>query len=419
MSLDKIRIYGGTSLHGEVEIAGSKNAALPLFALTAMAGKPCKLHNIPNLEDIANMVKILKHLGASVAIDGNTYTVDATHLTSFEAPYEIVRKMRASVVFLGPLLGKYGEAKVSLPGGCAIGVRPIDMHLKGFQALGATITIEEGYVLAKAKQLRGCKFFFDKNTVLGTINVMMAASYAEGETILQNCAKEPEVVAVANAMRMMGVEISGDGTDTIRIIGRKTMNGFEIRNIPDRIETGTYMVAAAITRGELLLKNTDASMLDSVIAKLEQTGTQVKVEKNQIHVKYTDSILPCDIQTSPHPGFPTDMQAQFVSLLCLAKGESAVTETIFENRFMHVPELCRMGAHLKVEGATVHISGVPELKGAPVMATDLRASASLILAGLVAQGTTEVLRVYHLDRGYERMDLKLKNVGANIERVSD
>jgi UDP-N-acetylglucosamine 1-carboxyvinyltransferase len=419
MALDKIRIQGGNRLKGEVIISGSKNAALPLLALTVLGNKPCTIHNVPHLEDIKNMIKILDHLGAKVTQEKNTITVDATKLTSFDAPYDIVRKMRASVVFMGPLLAKYGEAKVSLPGGCAIGVRPIDLHLKAFEALGSDIHIEEGYVLAKAQKLKGCKFFFDKVTVTGTMNAMMAASAAEGETILQNCAKEPEVICFADAMRKMGVDVSGDGTDTIHILGTNNIGGFEINNIPDRIETGTYMVAAAITGGEVHLLNTDPHLLESVIAKLRQTGSTVEEEKNGIWVKAGSKILPCNIETSPHPGFPTDMQAQFVSLLSLADGKSNVTETIFENRFMHVPELSRMGADLKVSGHMVTISGVKKLNGAPVMATDLRASASLVLAGLIASGTTDVLRVYHLDRGYERMDLKLKSLGANIERVPE
>lgn len=419
MALDKIRIHGGTPLQGEVVVSGSKNAALPLLALTVLANKPCTIHNVPHLEDIKNMIKILDHLGAKVTQNQNTVTVDASKLTSFDAPYEIVRKMRASVVFMGPLLAKYGEAKVSLPGGCAIGVRPIDLHLKAFEALGADIHIEEGYVLAKAKKLLGCKFFFDKITVTGTMNAMMAGAMAEGETILQNCAKEPEVICFANAMRKMGIQVTGDGTDSIHIVGSSNIGGFEMDNIPDRIETGTFMVATAITGGEVHIKNTDPSFLEAVIAKLRQTGSTVEEEKNGIWVKAGPKILPCDIETSPHPGFPTDMQAQFVSLLSLADGKSVVSETIFENRFMHVPELARMGANLKISGHAVTISGVKKLNGAPVMATDLRASASLILAGLSAQGATEVLRVYHLDRGYERMDLKLKSLGANIERIPE
>ena len=419
MSLDKIRIHGGVRLQGEVSISGAKNAALPLLALTTMAGKPCTIHNVPLLEDVHNMFHILRHLGATVEHDGHTCRVDATKLTSFEAPYDIVRKMRASVVFLGPLLAKYGEAKVSLPGGCAIGVRPIDLHLKGLEALGANIQIEEGYVVAHCKQLQGAKFFFDKITVMGTINIMMAAAYAKGETVLSNCAREPEIVAVADAMRHMGIAISGDGSDTIRIQGSQNIGGFEIQNIPDRIETGTYMVAAAITGGDVVLKKVNPTLLESVIAKLQQTGSTVNVSENEIHVIGGKEIHAVDIETLPHPGFPTDMQAQFVSLLSLANHDSTVHETIFENRFMHVPELNRMGANLKVQGSTVKITGVKELKGAPVMATDLRASASLILAGLAASGTTEVLRVYHLDRGYEKMEEKLKKLGANIERVKE
>jgi UDP-N-acetylglucosamine 1-carboxyvinyltransferase len=419
MALDKIRIYGGNRLHGEIKISGSKNAALPLLALTVLGNEPCTIHNVPQLEDINNMVRILEHMGAKVKREGETITVDATQLTSHEAPYEIVRKMRASVVFMGPLLAKYGEAKVSLPGGCAIGVRPIDLHLKAFEALGAKIQIEEGYVLAKGSALKGTKIFFDKITVTGTMNAMMAAACAEGETVLQNCAKEPELVCFAEAMRKMGIKVVGDGTDTITIHGTKKIGGFEIDNIPDRIETGTYMVGAAMTGGDVHLKNTDPTLLASVIAKLKQTGATVEEEKNGIWVKAGPRILPCDIETQPHPGFPTDMQAQFVAMLCLAEGKSNVSETIFENRFMHVPELARMGADVKVSGHTVTISGVKKLKGAPVMATDLRASASLILAGLMADGTTDVLRVYHLDRGYERMDLKLKALGAKIERIPE
>lgn len=419
MALDKIRIHGGKRLHGEIRASGSKNAALPLLALTTLANKPCTIHNVPHLEDINNMIKILKSLGAKVTQEKETITVDATQLTSHEAPYDIVRKMRASVVFMGPLLAKYGESKVSLPGGCAIGVRPIDLHLKAFEALGADIHIEEGYVLAKGAKLKGCKFFFDKITVTGTMNAMMAAARAEGETILQNCAKEPEVLCFAEAMRRMGIQVTGDGTDNIHILGTKNIGGFEIDNIPDRIETGTYMVAAAMTGGDIRIVNTDPHLLESVIAKLQQTGSKVEEEKNAIWVKAGPKILPCDIETSPHPGFPTDMQAQFVALLSLADGKSVVSETIFENRFMHVPELNRMGADLKVSGHSVTISGVKKLNGAPVMATDLRASASLILAGLTATGHTDVLRVYHLDRGYERMDLKLKSLGADIERIPE
>ncbi|MCC7460688.1 MAG: UDP-N-acetylglucosamine 1-carboxyvinyltransferase, partial [Proteobacteria bacterium] len=337
MALDKIRIHGSNKpLQGEIQISGSKNAALPLLALTVLGNKPCTIHNVPHLEDINNMIRILEHMGAKVKREGTTITVDAETLTSHEAPYDIVRKMRASVVFMGPLLAKYGEAKVSLPGGCAIGVRPIDLHLKAFEALGASIQIEEGYVLAKGSKLKGIKIFFDKITVTGTMNAMMAAAQAEGETILQNCAKEPELICFAEAMRRMGVQVSGDGTDTITIQGTQNIGGFEIDNISDRIETGTYMIAAAITGGELYLKNTDPAFLESVIAKLKQTGSAVEEEKNGIWVRAGKKILPCNIETQPHPGFPTDMQAQFVAMLCLAESKSVVSETIFENRFMHV-----------------------------------------------------------------------------------
>lgn len=365
------------------------------------------------------MAEVLRVLGVRVNFGDGVFEAQAASLTNDEAPYDYVRKMRASVLLLGPLLGRFGHARVSMPGGCAIGVRPINLHLKAFEALGAEVHLAEGYVEAKAKRLRGVDFLFDSVTVTGTVNAMMAAAFAEGKTTLRNCAREPEIAAVADALRQMGVRVNGDGSETIHIEGRKELGGFDVTMIPDRIETGTYLVAGAITYGDLFLRGARASDLPAVLDKLRETGAEISYDSSGIRVRGRKPIQPTDIATAPHPGFPTDMQAQFVTLLSLAKGVSVVTETIFENRFMHVAELTRMGANLKIQGSSVTIAGVEKLTGASLMATDLRASASLVLAGLAAEGTTELLRIYHLDRGYENMDHKLRAVGANIQRVHE
>ncbi|MFH1017195.1 MAG: UDP-N-acetylglucosamine 1-carboxyvinyltransferase [Pseudomonadota bacterium] len=417
--MDRIRIHGGRMLKGEVPIGGAKNAALPFLAASLLTSDPCRLTNVPHLKDVDTMCDVLKVLGGRIRRLDHEIEIRVEQLTGAEAPYDFVRKMRASVLLLGPLLARFGFARVSLPGGCAIGVRPIDQHLKAFQALGARIQLKDGYVEAEARQLVGTTYVFDQVTVTGTVNAMFAASLAEGETKLKNCACEPEVAASAELLAEMGAQVSGAGTPEVRIGGVKKLRGFNASLIPDRIETGTYMVASALTEGDLYLRNGRANDLQAVIGKLREIGAEVKTDTSGIRVIGHRPLLPTSIQTAPHPGFPTDMQAQLTVLLCLARGTSVVSETIFENRFMHVAELIRLGANLRVENASVTVVGVDRLAGAPVMATDLRASASLVLAGLAAEGTTEVLRIYHLDRGYENMDAKLRAVGADIERVHE
>jgi UDP-N-acetylglucosamine 1-carboxyvinyltransferase len=369
------------------------------------------------LKDVETMADVLRVLGARVAAGNRTLEIQTRELTCTEAPYDYVRKMRASVLLLGPLLARFGEARVSMPGGCAIGVRPIDQHLKAFQAMGAEIRLVDGYVEAKAPKLRGADCLFDLVTVTGTINAMMAASLAEGTSVLRNCAREPEVACVAEVLRRMGAAVEGDGTATIRVTGRPALGGFDLPLIPDRIEAGTYLVAGAITEGDLLLRGARAADLEAVLSKLRACGAEVNEDPVGLRVRARRPFDATRLLTEPHPGFPTDMQAQFMVLLALAEGTSVVTETIFENRFMHVAELVRMGADLTVQDSAVIVVGVPKLRGAPVMATDLRASASLVLAGLAAEGTTDVLRIYHLDRGYENMAGKLKAVGARVERM--
>lgn len=420
MALDRMKIYGGNPLRGTIDISGAKNAALPALAMMLLTQEPCTLTNVPQLYDVQTMLDILSYLGADVTRGADkTLKVRVSQLDKTEAPYDFVRKMRASVLLLGPLLARKKVARVSLPGGCAIGVRPIDIHLKAFAALGATIQLKDGYVEARADELIGTNFTFEITTVTGTVNAMMAASMAKGETVLHNCALEPEVVFCAEILRSMGVPVDGIGTSVIRIQGQKEVGGYTAELIPDRIETGTYMVAAAITRGELVLKNANVEHLTAVVSALSEIGVEIEAQKNEIRVKGKPEYKATHIETAPHPEFPTDMQAQIMSLLCLAKGKSEITETIFENRYMHVPELIRMGANIKVKGSIAKIQGVEKLHGAPVMATDLRASASLVLAGLAAEGTTDVLRIYHLDRGYETMEKKLASVGAKIERVEE
>ncbi len=419
MALDRVKIVGGTQLKGEIQISGSKNAALPLLAATVLTSEKCRLRNLPRLKDVETMTDILKVIGTDVEGEGTERTLQTKKIGAAEAPYDFVRKMRASVLLLGPLLARDGSARVSIPGGCAIGVRPIDLHIQALEALGAKAEIRDGFVEAEAKKLRGAHHTFATVTVTGTINAMMAAAAAEGESQFVNCACEPEVVAVAEALSVMGAEVRGAGTHTIQVTGRDRLKGFDLSVIPDRIETGTYLVAAALTRGDLFLRGARADHLQAVVAKLKETGAEVKETPEGIIVVGPSRISPTRLETMPYPGFPTDMQAQFVALLCLAKGTSSITETIFENRFMHISELARMGADLRVKGSMVSIRGVASLTGAPVMATDLRASASLVLAGLAAKGTTEVLRIYHLDRGYENMEGKLRKVGANIVRVGE
>jgi UDP-N-acetylglucosamine 1-carboxyvinyltransferase len=414
--MDKIVINGGEKLRGEVRVSGAKNAALPILASSLLASGKSIYRNMPGLGDVGTMKKLLAQLGAGVEGKGVT-SVDTSTINKFEAPYELVKTMRASAVVLGPLVGRHGEARVSLPGGCAIGARPIDQHLKGLAALGARIDLEHGTVTARAKRLRGANIVFDLVTVTGTENLMMAAALAKGRTTLENCACEPEVEELARVLNKMGARISGAGTALITIEGVDELQPVDHAIIPDRIEAGTLMVAAAVTRGNVLIKDCLPEHLDAVIAKLKSAGVEVSAEPGGVRVRGRADVLPTDIVTRPYPGFPTDMQAQFMVLMSLAKGQSVLTENIFENRFMHVPELGRMGADIMIEGRTAIVRGPAKLKGAKVMATDLRASACLVLAGLVAEGTTEVLRVYHLDRGYERLEKKLKALGADIRRT--
>jgi UDP-N-acetylglucosamine 1-carboxyvinyltransferase len=417
--LDKIVIHGGRRLKGEVKVSGAKNSALPLLFATLLApGRHC-VANVPDLRDITTVEKLLTILGAQVVRENGTFIVDATAIESIEAPYDLVRTMRASVLVLGPLLARLGQARVSLPGGCAIGARPINLHLKGLEAMGAKITLDHGYVEARAKRLRGARILFDMPTVGGTENLMMAASLAKGTTVLENAACEPEIVELAEALTKMGARIDGAGTDSIIIEGVDELTPLEHAVMPDRIEAGTFMVASAITRGDVLVVGAVASHLEALIIKLREAGAEIIEEERGLRVKGPDKIASVDIKTRPHPGFPTDMQAQFMALMALGTGTSVITENVFENRFMHVCELQRMGANISIEGHTAMVKGVKELLGAPVMATDLRASASLILAGLAADNTTEISRIYHLDRGYERIEEKLKGLGADIERVRE
>jgi UDP-N-acetylglucosamine 1-carboxyvinyltransferase len=412
----KIVIKGGKKLRGEVSVSGAKNAALPILASSLLASGKSTYRNVPGLGDVLTMKKLLGQLGAEVEGDGST-TVDSTNIHNFEAPYELVKTMRASALVLGPLVGRYGHAQVSLPGGCAIGARPIDQHLKGLAAMGARIELEHGLVTAKARRLRGATIVFDVVTVTGTENLMMAAALAKGRTTLENAACEPEVEELARVLNKMGARIRGAGTSLITIEGVDELHAVDHAIIPDRVEAGTLMVAAAVTRGNVLIRDCLPEHLDAVIAKLRSTGADVTIEGEAVRVQGKAEFKPADIATRPYPGFPTDMQAQFMVLMAMARGQSVLSETIFENRFMHVPELQRMGADIVIDGHTAVVRGPTKFKGAKVMATDLRASACLVLAGLVASGTTEVLRVYHLDRGYEHLERKLRALGADIRRV--
>ncbi len=417
--MDKIIVHGGHTLSGAVKISGSKNSALPILAAALLTREPCVIHCVPDLSDIHYMLQILSHLGAQVERASGTVQIQAENVST-TAPYEIVRKMRASVCVLGPLLGRHKEARVSLPGGCVIGDRPIDLHLKGFRALNAACRVEAGDVKVFAGELKGSTMNLEGRqgpTVLGTGNVLMAATLAEGITVIEGAAAEPEVVDLAQFLIKMGAKIEGAGTRRITVEGVKELHGAEHSVIPDRIEAGTFLVAAALAGREVTLRRVNSEHLNAVTNVLSESGFQLNIQKDTITVKGNGAPRPVDIITEPYPGFPTDMQAQMCALLSRADGQSSVTETVFPQRFMHVSELKRMGADIAIEGATARITGVPKLSGAPVMASDLRASAALVLAGLVAEGTTEVHRVYHIDRGYESIDEKLMGLGAEIQRV--
>ncbi|NWH07327.1 MAG: UDP-N-acetylglucosamine 1-carboxyvinyltransferase [Alphaproteobacteria bacterium] len=426
--MDRILIRGGNRLNGEIPISGAKNAGLPLMVASLLSDEPLILDYIPHLADISQLAEILGVLGVRIALDGNggaeaasgrTLILTAREIADTTAPYDLVRKMRASFFVLGPLLARSGKAKVSLPGGCAIGPRPVDFHIKGLEALGATIHLEEGYVIAQANDgLTGGHYRFPHVSVGATENVMMAASLAKGETLLENCAIEPEVTDLAHCLIAMGAKIEGLGTRTLRIEGQPRLHGARHSVLPDRIETGTYAMTVAAVGGEVELVGARKELINAVIPILESMGVHITETNRGVHVSRNGAHLePVDVTTDPYPGFPTDLQAQLMALVCQAKGVSHITETIFENRFMHVPELARMGADIRVEGQTAIVTGVERLKGAPVMATDLRASVGLVLAGLAAEGETIVNRVYHLDRGFERLEEKLGRCGASIERV--
>jgi UDP-N-acetylglucosamine 1-carboxyvinyltransferase len=414
--MDTVVIRGGKRLQGEVRISGAKNAALPILASSILTGGTNVFRNVPRLNDISTMKKLLRGMGAEVEGDREV-RISTSPIANLEAPYELVKTMRASVLVLGPLVARFGQARVSLPGGCAIGARPIDQHLKGLEAMGAKITLTHGYVEAKARRLRGAHIVCDMTTVTGTENLIMAAALARGRTIIENAAREPEVEELARVLNKMGARISGAGTTTITVEGTDELHPIEHAVIADRIEAGTLMVAAALTRGDVLLHDCLPEHLDAVIAKLRGAGAEVVAEEDGLRIRGGRAELnPVDVITQPYPGFPTDMQAQFMVLATRARGQSIITETIFENRYMHVPELVRMGADITIDGRTAIVRGGTKLLGTNVMATDLRASASLVLAGLVAEGKTEVRRVYHLDRGYERLDRKLRALGADIRR---
>ena len=418
--MQKIVVTGGVSLQGEVRISGAKNAVLPILCATLLADGPVDIGNVPYLHDVVTTIKLLRELGASVEhdIDSGHVRVDARTVNSHIAPYELVKTMRASVLVLGPLLARYGAAEVSLPGGCAIGSRPVDQHIKGMQALGAEISVEHGFIKAKAERLRGGRVVFDMVSVGATENVLMAAALADGVSVLENAAMEPEIVDLADCLIAMGAKIEGAGSNRITVHGVERLHGGRHDVVADRIETGTFLVAAAMTGGRIVCRAARPDTLDAVIDKLTEAGADITVETGSItldmHGKRPKAV---NISTAPHPGFPTDMQAQFMALNCVADGVSVISETIFENRFMHVQELHRLGADIRIDGHTAIVRGLPKLSGAPVMATDLRASASLILAGLVADGDTIIDRIYHLDRGYERIEAKLSALGAKIKRI--
>jgi UDP-N-acetylglucosamine 1-carboxyvinyltransferase len=420
--MDKLLIRGGRRLEGTVQISGAKNAALPELCAALLAPAPVVLHNVPQLQDVATMLKLLRHTGTTSersAVRPDEVRIDASALSRPEAPYELVKTMRASILVLGPLLARFGRARVSLPGGCAIGSRPVDQHIKGLQAMGAEIVVEHGYIVARSRRLRGTRITTDMVTVTGTENLMMAAALADGETVLENAAQEPEIPDLAELLIAMGARIEGHGTSRIRIQGVEQLHApaQPHRIIADRIETGTFLCAVAAAGGDVTLQGAHADHLDAVIDKLREAGVSIEAGDGWIRVRASGRPRAVGFRTSEYPAFPTDMQAQFMAVDCIAEGTARISETIFENRFMHVNELVRLGAQIAVDGKTAVVSGVPALSGATVMATDLRASASLVIAGLVAQGETVVDRIYHLDRGYDRMEAKLRGIGADIERI--
>jgi len=417
--MDKLIIQGGFPLNGEIRISGAKNATLPIFCAGLLAESPMRFSNVPHLRDVNTMLLLLAHMGMQVAVDESmNVTLDASKIHNPLAPYEMVKTMRASILVLGPLLARFGKARVSLPGGCAIGSRPVNLHIKGLQAMGAEIHIEHGYIEATAERLKGARIFMDMVTVTGTENLMMAAALADGTTVLENAAREPEVVDLAECLIKMGAKITGAGTDVITIVGVERLQGCDYAIVCDRIETGTYLAAAAMTGGRVKLNNARADLLEAVIDKLREAGAKISHDANSITIESDGKLKAVNLRTAPHPAFPTDMQAQLMAMNTVADGVAQVTETIFENRFMHVQEMRRMGAEIEVDGHAALVRGAKYLDGTTVMATDLRASAGLVLAGLVARGETIVERIYHLDRGYERIEEKLSQLGARIKRVS-
>ncbi len=419
--MDKFVVTGGKALKGEVRISGAKNAALPILFSTILNENTVKLANVPLLKDIKTTLQLLNELGIQYQAEGDAIIFDASSIASTTAPYDLVRKMRASILALGPLVARCGEAKVSLPGGCAIGARPVNLHIAGLQKMGADVTVEHGYIVATThgKRLQGAEIFFDTVTVTGTENLLMAAVLAEGQTVLENAAREPEVVDLANCLIAMGADIQGAGTDKIVVNGVKSLKPAEHSVLPDRIETGTFLVAAAVTGGQVTCTHTDPALLEAVLAKLKEAGASIQTTADTITLDMTGRTLKAvNIKTAPHPAFPTDMQAQFTVLNCVAEGSATIHETIFENRFMHVPELHRMGANIELESNTAIVKGVKTLTGAEVMATDLRASACLVIAGLFTQDETQVARIYHLDRGYEQLEVKLTALGADVKRIA-
>ena len=416
--MDKLLIHGGVPLTGEVRISGAKNAALPIMCAALLSDAPLRLTNVPHLQDVTTLLNLLGGMGVAVSLAEKLgLELDAGRLHSPFAPYDLVKTMRASILVLGPLLARCGEARVSLPGGCAIGQRPVDLHIKGLQAMGADIRVEHGYIIARAERLKGARIASDLVTVTGTENLMMAACLAEGTTVIENAAREPEVVDLANCLKAMGANIEGAGSDVIRIQGVSALASAEHRIMPDRIETGTFLVAAAATGGSVRLRNTSARLLEAVVDKLREAGAKITAEEDAMVLEMDGPPMSVNLRTAPYPAFPTDMQAQFMALDCIARGTAVLTETIFENRFMHALELQRLGADIEISGNAAVVKGVAQLDGATVMATDLRASASLVIAGLVARGETVVERIYHLDRGYECIEEKLSQLGARIKRI--
>ena len=411
------QLIGGQRLVGEVRVSGAKNAALPILAASLLTAEDLVLHNVPDLSDVRTMIKLLECMGVKVEREGTTVRLNAGNITSTKAPYELVKTMRASILTLCPLVARFGSAEVSLPGGCAIGARPVDQHIKGLRQLGANVEIEHGYINATATRLLGTRLFTDMVTVTGTENLLMAAVLAEGETIIDNAAREPEVIDLAKCLRAMGAQIEGEGSSEIRVQGVKTLHGAEHTVVADRIEAGSFFVAAALTQGDVLVTHCEPTHMTAVLDKLKEAGVQLDIGNDWVRVQMQGRPKAVSVRTDPYPGFPTDMQAQFMTLNCLADGTARITETIFENRFMHVSELLRLGAQIQIEGPTAIVQGVERLTGATIMATDLRASASLVMAALAAEGESIVDRIYHLDRGYESMELKLRQLGANIVRI--